>query len=155
MAFSSILQEKSIEGHTPLYWAIVKRKPDESVDDGTQVQDLLTALLSYSAPLAQATVFDIRHACLISSDQPLFQRLSQSPDFASGSAVDELLLGVTLPPDDVEVVNFPDDEGSFAVNIGVVKFQKRMMITKNIIIEFIARSTFIIHMRQRARLSIA
>ncbi|KXN87082.1 hypothetical protein AN958_09292 [Leucoagaricus sp. SymC.cos] len=138
--FSSILQEKSIEGHTPLYWAIVKRKPDESQDDGSQVNDLLTALLSYSAPLSPATVADIRHACLITSDQPLFQRLRQSPDFASGSAVDELLIGATLPPDDVEVVNFPDDEGSFAVNIGIVKFQKRMMITKTITIEFIARS---------------
>jgi hypothetical protein len=140
VSFSSILQEKSIEGHTPLYWAIVKREPDESQDDGSEVQDLLTTLLSHSTPLTQATIADIRHACLVTSDQPLFQRLRQSPDFGSGSAVDEILLGVTLPPDDVEVVTFPDDEGSFAVNIGIVKFQKRMLITKTITIEFIARS---------------
>ncbi|KAF5356769.1 hypothetical protein D9756_006539 [Leucocoprinus leucothites] len=140
VSFSSILQEKSIEGHTPLYWAIVKRRPDESQDDGANVQDLLTALLSHSAPLAQATMADVRHACLVTSDQPLFQRLRQSPDFGAGSAVDELLIGATLPPDDVEVVNFPDDEGSFAVNIEIMKFQKRMMIAKNITIEFIARS---------------
>lgn len=139
VSYSSILQEKSIEGHTPLYWAIVKRKPDENQDDGTQVPDLLTALLSYSTPLSPATVADIRHACLVTSDQPLFQRLRQTPDFISGSAVDEMLMGVTLPPDDVEVINFPDDEGSFAVNLGIVKFQKRMMISRTITVEFIAR----------------
>ncbi|KAJ3561838.1 hypothetical protein NP233_g9949 [Leucocoprinus birnbaumii] len=141
LSFSSILQEKSIEGHTPLYWAIVKRRPDETQDADANVQDLLTALLSHSAPLTQSTMSDVRHACLVTSDQPLFQRLRQSPDFGAGSAVDELLIGVTLPPDDVEVVNFPDDEGSFAVNIGIMKFQKRMMIAKNITIEFIARTT--------------
>ncbi|KAF9445949.1 hypothetical protein P691DRAFT_762050 [Macrolepiota fuliginosa MF-IS2] len=140
ISFSSLLQEKSIEGHTPLYWAIVKRKPDEAQDDSAQIPDLLTVLLSYSTPLSQKTISDIQYACLITSDQPLFQRLRQSPDFASSSALDEMLIGATLPPDDVEVINLPDDEGSFTVNLGIVKFQKRMMITKSISIEFIARS---------------
>jgi hypothetical protein len=140
---ASILQEKSIEGHTPLYWAIVKRRPDDRQDESAQVTDLLTSLLSFSTPLSSATVADIRHACLITSDQLLFQRLRQSPDFNSGSATDEMLIGVTLPPDDVEVIDFPDDEGSFAVNFGVVKFQKRMMISKSISIEFIARGKYL------------
>jgi hypothetical protein len=139
ISLASILQEKSIEGHTPLYWAIVKRSPDDRQDESTQVPDLLTSLLSFSTPLSPFAIADIRHACLITSDQPLFQRLRQSPDFNSGSAIDEMLIGVTLPPDDVEVVDFPDDEGSFAVNFGVVKFQRRMMISKSISIEFIAR----------------
>ncbi|XP_006460566.1 hypothetical protein AGABI2DRAFT_203651 [Agaricus bisporus var. bisporus H97] len=139
VSLASILQEMSIEGHTPLYWAIVKRRPDDRQDDSTQIPDLLTSLLSFSTPLSSAAVADIRHACLITSDQPLFQRLRQSPDFNSGSATDEMLIGVTLPPDDVEVIDLPDDEGSFAVNFGVVKFQKRMMISKSISIEFIAR----------------
>ncbi|KAF6752193.1 hypothetical protein DFP72DRAFT_905204 [Ephemerocybe angulata] len=140
LSLSSLLQEKSIEGHTPLYWAIVKRKPDEDVEDTSQIPDLLIALLSHSTPLKKDTIMDIRHACLITSDQRLFQRLRMSPEFATVSGSDQMLLGVTLPHDEIEVEELPGDEGEFAVNFVIPHFQKRMMVTQEIPLEFIARS---------------
>ncbi|KAJ3523188.1 hypothetical protein NMY22_g11556 [Coprinellus aureogranulatus] len=140
LSLSSILQEKSIENHTPLYWAIVKRRPDEHVDDQAQIPDLLIALLSHSTPLTKETILDIRQACLITSDQALFQRLRMSPEFATVSGKDQMLLGVTLPHDEIEVEELGGEEGQFAVDFVIPHFQKRMMVTQEIILEFIARS---------------
>ncbi|EAU91950.1 hypothetical protein CC1G_11136 [Coprinopsis cinerea okayama7 len=136
----TILQEKSIEGHTPLYWAIVKRKPDEEIDDNSQVPDLLTALLSHSSPLQPATIADIRLACLVTSDQKLFHRLRMSPEFSKVSGADQILLGATQPQDEIEVHEVAADDGSFAVDFVIPHFQKRLMVTKLIELEFIARS---------------
>jgi hypothetical protein len=141
---SSILQEKSIENHTPLYWAIVKRRPDEHVDEKAQIPDLLIALLSHSTPLTKDTILDIRQACLITSDQPLFQRLRMSPEFATVSGKDQMLLGVTLPHDEIEVEELAGDEGQFAMDFVIPHFQKRMMVTQEIVLEFIARSEYFV-----------
>ena len=140
LCLASILQEKSIEEHTPLYWAIVKRVPDEATDEDTQIPDLLTALLSHSTPLTPETISDVRVACLVTSDQALFQRLRMSPEFSKISGRDEMLLGATLPMDDIVVEDMAGDEGAFAVNFEIVQFQKRMMVSKEIVLEFIARS---------------
>lgn len=140
LGLASILQEKSIEEHTPLYWAIVKRVPDEAIDEDTQIPDLLTALLSHSTPLTRETISDVRVACLVTSDQSLFQRLRMSPEFSKISGRDEMLLGATLPMDDIVVEDMAGDEGAFAVNFEIVQFQKRMMVSKEIVLEFIARS---------------
>lgn len=142
LSLSSILQEKSIENHTPLYWAIVKRPPDEhhEVED-TQGVDLLTALISYATPLNQQTIAEIRLACLVTSDQALFQRLRLSPEFAPVSKVDQMLLGATIPPEDVELEDMAGEGGgAFAVNFVIPQFHKRMVVSKEIALEFIARS---------------
>ncbi|KAF8816013.1 hypothetical protein BYT27DRAFT_7185741 [Phlegmacium glaucopus] len=141
LSLSSILQEKSIENHTPLYWAIVKRLPDEhhQVEDSSG-PDLLSALLSYSAPLSPATITDVRRACLATCDQHLFQRLRLSPEFAPVSGVDQMLLGGTIPPDNIEVENVPGDGGAFVVTFEILHFHKRMVVSKNIGLEFIARN---------------
>jgi hypothetical protein len=128
-----------MEGHTPIYWAIIKRPPDSDADESTQIPDLLTALLSLSTPLTPETVSEIRLACLLTSDQPLFQRLRLSPEFSKLSGTDEILLGATIPPDGIVVEDVPGDEGAFAVNFEIVHFQKRMRISKEIVLEFIAR----------------
>jgi len=141
LSLSSILQEKSIENHTPLYWAIVKRLPDEhhQVEDSSG-PDLLSALLSYSTPLSPATITDVRRACLATCDQRLFQRLRLSPEFAPVSGVDQMLLGGTIPPDNIEVEDVPGDGGVFVVNFEIPHFHKRMVVSKEIGLEFIARS---------------
>jgi hypothetical protein len=141
LSLSSILQEKSIENHTPLYWAIVKRLPDEhhQVED-TSGPDLLSALLSFSAPLSQDTITDVRRACLATCDQRLFQRLRLSPEFAPVSGVDQMLLGGTIPPDNIEVEDVPGDGGEFMVTFELLHFHKRMVVSKEISLEFIARS---------------
>lgn len=140
LCLASIIQEKSIEEHTPLYWAIVKWVLDEATDEDTQIPDLLTALLSHSTPLTRETISDVRMACLITSDQALSQRLRMLPEFLKISGRDEMLLGATLPMDDIVVEDMAGDEGAFAVNFEIPQFQKRMMVSKEIVLEFIARS---------------
>ncbi|KAJ2917681.1 hypothetical protein MD484_g2713, partial [Candolleomyces efflorescens] len=139
LSLATILQEKSIEGHTPLYWAIVKRKPDEELLEDSTIPDMLIALLSHATPLNRSTIMDIRHACLVTSDQRLFQRLRMSPEFATVSGSDQMLLGVTLPHDEIEVEELPGEEGDFVVHFVIPHFQKRMMVTQEIVLEFIAR----------------
>lgn len=136
LTLSTLLQEKFIENHTPLYWAVVKRPPDSD----SVTSDLLTSLISFASPLTPQTISDIRHACLLTSDQLLFQRLRMSPEFASLSGTDEMLLGGLIPPDNVTVEDLPGDEGSFAVNFEIVRFQKRMLVSNYIDLEFIARA---------------
>ncbi|KAF9486995.1 hypothetical protein BDN71DRAFT_1485397 [Pleurotus eryngii] len=124
LSLSTILQERSVEDHTPLYWAVIKRQPDEAMDDDTQIPDLLTTLLSFSAPLTPETISEIRLACLITSDQQLFQRLRLSPQFSHEITVEDTV----------------GDEGAFAVNMAIVQFQKRMQVSREVTVEFIARS---------------
>lgn len=151
VSFSAILQEKFIEHHTPLYWAIVKRALDDDDDNdddddkkggGSEMKnDLVTALLSHISPLNPDTIIDLRMACMATSDQAMFQRLGRSHRFSSISGSDQVLLGGSIPPDDVTVEIGPGDEGAFAVNCVVAQFHKRMMVSKEIILDFIARST--------------
>ncbi|KAF7356529.1 hypothetical protein MVEN_00986500 [Mycena venus] len=137
LSIATILQEKSVEGHTPLYWAIIKRPAStESQDENL---DLLTALLALSTPLNPATVSDIRLACLLMSDQALFQQLRTSPEFAPMSATDQMLLDATMPPDEIFVEDVPGDLGAFAVDFEIVRFQKRMQVSNAVVLEFIAR----------------
>ncbi|KAJ7696582.1 hypothetical protein B0H17DRAFT_1130967 [Mycena rosella] len=141
LSISTILQEKSVEDHTPLYWAIVKRPAE--LPEQQAGTDLLTTLLSLSTPLTPATTSDIRLACLLTSDQALFQRLRNSPEFAPLSATDEMLLDATMPPDDITVKNVGGEagqEGAFVVDFAIVRFQKRMLVSKCIVLDFIARA---------------
>ncbi|KAJ6591482.1 hypothetical protein DFH09DRAFT_974570 [Mycena vulgaris] len=138
LSISSVLQEKSVEGHTPLYWAIIKRPAEPAEKDGQDL-DLLTALLALSTPLTPATTSDVRLACLLMSDQVLFQQLRASPEFAPLSAMDEMILGATMPPDDNVVEDVASETGAFAVDFTVVRFQKRMRVSKRVSLEFIAR----------------
>ncbi|KAF8637676.1 hypothetical protein AX16_010751 [Volvariella volvacea WC 439] len=140
LSLSDLLQEKSIEGHTPLYWAVLKRRPEEEITEETTVPDLLTALLSFAAPLKPDAISEIRVACLLSSDQLLFQRLRMTPEFSSVSPADQMLLGEGVPPDSILVEDVPGDEGSFVAHFEIVRFQKRMWVSKEIVLEFIARA---------------
>ncbi|KAJ7116084.1 hypothetical protein C8R44DRAFT_628446 [Mycena epipterygia] len=142
LSISTLLQEKSIEGHTPLYWAIVKRPAESPAPEDQEGTDLLTALLSLSTPLTPATTSDVRLACLLTSDQALFQRLRNSPEFSPLSATDEMLLDATSLPDDIDVENVGGEagqEGAFVVDFAIVRFQKRMLVSKAVVLDFIAR----------------
>ncbi|KAF9524749.1 hypothetical protein CPB83DRAFT_773328 [Crepidotus variabilis] len=140
VSLSEILQTKFIEEHTPFYWAIVKRLPDGHQDiEDSQGPDLLSALISYASPLNRDTIREIRLACLATSDQKLFQRLRLSPDFHAVSGVEQMLLGVRLPLDEVEVADVSPDGGAFAMDFVVPHFHKRMVVSKEIDLEFIAR----------------
>ncbi|KAJ7066534.1 hypothetical protein C8F01DRAFT_1052716 [Mycena amicta] len=146
LSISALLQEK-IEGYTPLYWAIVKR-PAENNDaavcppessSSNEALDLLTVLLSLSAPLTPASVSDVCRACALKSDNALFQRLRASPDFSPLSPTDQMILDASAPPDSITVENVPHDEFAFGVDFTVVRFQTRMRVSKNVELDFIAR----------------
>ena len=150
VSFSAILQEKFIENHTPLYWAIVKRTHGPSEDDegrggGSEMKDddLIGALLSHISPLNPDTILDLRMACMATSDQAMFQKLRRSPRFASISMSDQILMGGSPSPDDVTLEIGPGDKGAFTVDCIVAQFHKRMMVSKEIVLDFIARSTYL------------
>ncbi|KAI0351953.1 hypothetical protein OH77DRAFT_1410035 [Trametes cingulata] len=136
LSLSTLLQERSIEGHTPIYWAIINRPAGDAQLDQP---DIVTALLSHAAPLSDATVDEMRLACLHTSDHGLFQRLRRSPAFAPLSGSDEIILGSNVPVDDVEVEDVPGDEAGFVAKFRIPMFQKRMRISRLINLEFIAK----------------
>ena len=103
--------------------------------------DLVTALLSHISPLNPDTILDLRMACMATSDQAMFQRLRRSPRFASISMSDHILLSGSPSPDDVAVEIGSGDKGAFTVDCIVAQFHKRMMVSKEIVLDFIARST--------------
>src|SRR5882724_6485749 len=71
LSFESMMSEKFIEGHSPLYWAIVKRPstPTDALDDQVTLLDIILSI-----PLNPTSRSEAYLACLMSSDQVLFQR---------------------------------------------------------------------------------
>ncbi|EIN06382.1 hypothetical protein PUNSTDRAFT_72792 [Punctularia strigosozonata HHB-11173 SS5] len=148
LSFSALLQEPSIEEHTPIYWAIVKR-PRRSNDVDEPQDDLLIALLSRSAPLNSATVADIRLACAVTSDNDLFQNLRRSPGFWPTAGVDRLLLSGDGQADNVIVEDAGNEQGAFVAHLTIPLFQQRMRVSRLIEVELIARGERAWGMRDR------
>ncbi|KAH9482997.1 hypothetical protein JR316_0005097 [Psilocybe cubensis] len=161
MSLSTILQEKFVESHSPLYWAIVKRpvRPHnsrstaqttvslldreevEESDGGTEPSDLLGALLSHAKPLEASTIAEMRLACLATSDQKTFQRLHLAiPEFSSIPGADQILLGARHPTDFITVEIGDGTEGAFTATMQIPQFHKRMMVSREIGLEFVARN---------------
>lgn len=141
LLLSAIIQEKSVEGHTPLYWAAIKRATDGGADynGGSVIPELLSVLLSFASPVTPQTISDVYEACILTSDHVLFQQLHLRPEFGLLSGVDEILLGGTVSPDEISVEELRRDDEAFIVNIEIPYFQKRMLISKRVVVEFIAR----------------
>ncbi|KAH9893489.1 hypothetical protein C8Q73DRAFT_666187 [Cubamyces lactineus] len=149
LSLSVLLQERTIEDHSPLYWSIVSRTPSPGASSSTypptrgraeQDRDtVVMALLSHAAPLSDAAVDEVRLACLHASDHRFFQRLRRLPAFAPLSVSDEIILGGTAPVDEVEVEEVPGDEAGFVARFRIPMFQKRMRVSKEIPLEFIAK----------------
>ncbi|KAI0323699.1 hypothetical protein GY45DRAFT_1332340 [Cubamyces sp. BRFM 1775] len=152
--FSALLQERSIEGHSPLYWSVVSRSPSpgtsssaqtsRSTSRGSSEQEqerdaLVVALLEHAAPLSDTAVDEVRHACLRACDHRFFQRLRRLPAFVPLSVADEIVLGGTTPVDEVEVEGVPGDEAGFVVRFRIPSFQRRMRVAQGVVLEFIAK----------------
>lgn len=139
----ALLQQPYIEGHTPLYWAIVKRPVDESESPPSfELPPLIRSLLAYSAPLQKATIKDVRLACLHNCDQWLYQSLRLCPDFQALSHKDQLLLGVQFPPDSITVGPPARHDAPFTVDFEFAQFQKRMRVSQNVHVDFISHGPF-------------
>ncbi|KAL1744552.1 hypothetical protein HDZ31DRAFT_38376 [Schizophyllum fasciatum] len=141
----SILQERYMEEHTPLYWAIVKRAEEHGHGDKPPAEDdpgdIPMILLALAAPLTADTIADIRQACVVFSDNALFQRLRMAPEFASLSSSEQILFnGEAMIPDSVTVEDVRG-EGAFVAHMRIPKFQRRMRVASSIALEFIALGT--------------
>ncbi|KAG2136794.1 hypothetical protein BD769DRAFT_1438356 [Suillus cothurnatus] len=133
LSLSTLLQEPTVAGHTAIYWAIVHYRPS-----------LLDALLKHSSPLTPVTQSEMRKACLVASNQALFQNLRLSAGLcASGlrSAADRLLLGQS-PPDDVRIEEGPN--GAFAATLDIAMWQKRIRAVGSVSVEFIASGEYFV-----------
>ncbi|KAJ6475797.1 hypothetical protein C8R47DRAFT_985722 [Mycena vitilis] len=134
--FSLLLQEKSIENHTALHWAIVNgpwppRAPFE----------LVAAILDRSVPLRPETIRDARRACVSLRSQELFQFLRMRPEFGALSAEDRFLIGALVPPEMIVIKHLEGGttQQAFSVEFTIPQFLKRMSLNREIKLEFIAR----------------
>lgn len=95
LSLARILQECTIEGHSALYWAIVSRRPGDetSLKTGVREDDMfLFALVEQAAPLSPVAVSELRAACLVLSDNVLFQRFHAIAGLVPLSGTDRMLL---------------------------------------------------------------
>jgi len=135
---STVLQEMSIEGYTPIYWAIVNR-PAPSGDGDISPDSLVLGLLNVCRPLSPATLANIRVACMAASDNALLQRLFKSiPPLSHISTRDALLLGPANEEDRVDVEEKRNGTGSWEARIKIPRFRLRMRVCKSLSVEFIA-----------------
>ena len=135
---STVLQEMSIEGYTPIYWAIVNRPP-ASEDNGVSPDSLVLGLLNVCRPLSPATLANIRVASMVASDNALLQRLFKSiPPLSHISTRDALLLGPANEEDRVDVEEKRNGTGSWVALIKIPRFRLRMRVCQSVSVEFIA-----------------
>jgi hypothetical protein len=160
LSFSALLQEPFVEGHLPVYWAILKRPPaaaaaavaktdrdHTSPASNGDPDALVLAILDASLPINAASIADARLACVTVSDNALFVRLGERYEaFSPRSGTDRVLLGGS---DTVDTVSVEEARGSgsnvsaaFTVRFSITQFQLRMRVSKQVRIEFIARGTF-------------
>ena len=166
--FSSLIQEPFVEGHLPIYWAILKRPISSPAAPAPVKGDhhtttpssgdhdaLVFAIIDASMPLNPQTIADTRLACMTASDNALFHRLGRRYEaFSPRSGTDRVLLGGSDAVDTVEVVETRGGGGggsgsgaaagaAFTVRFSITQFQLRMRVSKLARIEFIARGTLL------------
>jgi hypothetical protein len=132
-----LIQEKYIEGHTPLYWSIVSQSTKADYE-------VILNLLSFSSPLSEETISDMRQACMVRADQKMFQYMRARPEWRAvyQNNKEGLLFGERQV---VDVVNVDEQTtGSaeqFAVELELRYFQRRMRALGKVDVEFIAKGT--------------
>ncbi|KAG6829360.1 hypothetical protein H0H87_011695 [Tephrocybe sp. NHM501043] len=60
-----------------------------------------------------------------------------TPQFAPMRGTDEMLLGARFPMDEVLVRNAEGDEGAFNIDLEVVHFEERILVSKEVVVDFI------------------
>ena len=148
---STVMQEMSIEGYPPIYWAIVNRSLS-SESNGTASDSLMTTLLAACRPLSPATLAAIRVACTMASDNVLLQELFRSiPPLSHISTRDALLLGPAKEEDRVDVEEKRNGTGSWVALIKIPRFRLRMRVCQSVSVEFIASGVLFFFLRALAR----
>ena len=94
ISLARILQERTIDGHSPLYWAIAMR-PSLRQDDKDAYRDsdaFILAVVKHAVPLAPAAITELRNACSAVSDNKLYQQIRFIPGAFSLPGTDRMLL---------------------------------------------------------------
>ncbi|KZO91039.1 hypothetical protein CALVIDRAFT_542194 [Calocera viscosa TUFC12733] len=138
VSFEDLVQRPFIDGHTPLYWAILgsrKKHPDNSSIDGAH--SVLDFLVSF--PLNDRTTLEACQACMLNSDNELFQRLRLSPGFTKTTFADTVIAdGAVNEP--VLVEHVPNaGAGEFTISFTITNWISRMRVAKGVAVDFIAR----------------
>ena len=140
--FSTVLQETSIEGHSPIYWAIVNRDVG-SGSRGLEPDSLVAAILAACRPLSPDSLAAIRVACTMASDNVLLQELFRLiPPLSHISTRDALLLSPANEEDRVDVDEKRNGTGSWSALIKIPRFRLRMRVCGSVSVEFIASGVF-------------
>ncbi|KAJ7688900.1 hypothetical protein B0H14DRAFT_3176116 [Mycena olivaceomarginata] len=114
-----------IEGHTPLYWAIVKRTIDVVRATAGVVR----------TPAADPRIAHIFRAPREVDAQGYTPRVSSQRHCHNKT---QLLLGVQVPLETVVVGTPARDDAPFAVEFEFAQFQKRMRVAQEVYLEFIS-----------------
>lgn len=140
--FSTVLQETSIEGHPPIYWAIVNRDV-ASGSRGLEPDSLVAVILSACRPLSPASLTAIRVACTMASDNALLQELFRLiPPLSHISTRDKLLLSPANEEDRVDIDEMRNGTGSWVALVKIPRFRLRMRVCGSVSVEFIASGVF-------------
>ncbi|KAG2123241.1 hypothetical protein DEU56DRAFT_925145 [Suillus clintonianus] len=139
--FSDLLQQPNIEDHTALYWAIINNR-----------RDVLWAFDKFISQYSPVAFADLRIACMAVSDHDLFMQMDLGDDVNPKDKSLRRMLG--CPRDEINVFHHglseldspPDylkgdelDENHFIASFSFKMFQKRLRITRNLAVEFVAR----------------
>jgi hypothetical protein len=165
LSLAHILQERTIEGHSPVYWAITMRPSGRQAGKDVYTEDdaFIMTILKRAMPLAPEAISELRSACLAVSDNVLYRRIRALPGAFPVLGKDRMLLqslsrdepqapgldemnertkqnDVIGGFDDIaEVFEGLSSDDAFYVAIEINMFQRRMRVSNSISIEFINR----------------
>lgn len=123
--FSDLLQSPNIEGHTALYWAIVNKR-----------QEAFSAFAVFITKFSPVCSSDLRLACVATHNQALFAQLGLG---YSDPKDEPLRRSLGCPPGDVRVHEGDGlGENQFIACIRIGMFRKRLHITQDLGVEFVA-----------------
>ncbi|KAJ8597988.1 hypothetical protein M405DRAFT_6425 [Rhizopogon salebrosus TDB-379] len=124
--FSDLLQTPNIEGHTALYWAIVNNR-----------REALITFIEFIPKFSLMCSSDLRLACMTTNDHALFVQLNLG---TKNNSKDEPLRRSLGLPDEIQVHEGDGLDGNkFVASLRVRMCQRRVRITKEVGIEFIAK----------------
>lgn len=138
-ALPALLRERSIEGHTPLYWAIVKFAGARG-GGAAGATWLLSALAAHVRPLEGDARSDARLACVEAADNAVYQVLRGIPGFVELSGADRVLFGEQgLEPIDTVEVREDPDVPEFVATFECPLFMQRTRAGRQLQCEFLAK----------------
>ncbi|KAF8915943.1 hypothetical protein CPB85DRAFT_1217286, partial [Mucidula mucida] len=136
LSFTSLVQETSVEGHAPIYWAIVTHDADS---DRHTPSRLISGILRHSLPLDETSRLEIRSGCLLTKNQALFGHIRSMEAYTPLPSGGIMLLGEDFRPDSITVEE--SNSAGFTANFEIIKFMKRIHLSHEITLDFIAKDS--------------